>query len=623
MRVKTVISYRKNEDVRSAIRLSRILENERHHVFSVLGIAHLRKAQSTSRKKLRRRIQACDLMLVIIGPRWLSLLSDRESDDDDNMVFSIRAAFEMSKDVIPVCIDGARMPRSDTLPEAIRPLARMTSIELRPERFEDDCQSLMATILSTAAPRIRYARTIARLIEPTEGDEPQRVEETSLLPTVPAQTKSAHFTIRDGLITSIPTQQFEEDENDYGRLEALREPLLDAVRQAEELLSAGNMPFFSVLDALGKYKNELEKGSAEANYTILYAYGLQLANRYDSTLKLIDDGELPEIDPNAIAPLRSVIQLHGPFILSSKDGRDLVTDAERYARSPASERAFQAQVKEFGELLAQQTDIVEQETSIFIKDITDISKDSDNISDVSQQFERRYLFTRGAAKNLVIVLSAGAVVASAAFIPAVGPYVAASLGLVTVEALKKSKAFTDLSTPIRERLDDLSQIDIDRIKYIPREKLEKIKQFVMHNIELITKVGGNAREMQWFRDVVEWIGRSKYEVSRQQADASYPVATFIVRFSESSYEIAIRSQRHLDGLTAARRNAQSFNDPSFGSNEEYLQWVLESWLNGRLFDEAIMDHNSSYDENPVKSVHELLQATTDRAVESYASLLLE
>ncbi len=324
---------------------------------------------------------------------------------------------------------------------------------------------------------------------------------SSVAPTIPAQTTSAHFTIRDGLITTVPTQEFGPDDNDYRRLAALQKPLLQASNKSRTELSKNNKPFAALLDVTENYLAELDKDVNEINYAVLYAYGLQLAVAYESAEYLIKKDELPDFGLDALTSIKSVLQLHGPFILSSRDGRDLVTDAERYERNPSEERQFQADVKQFGDILRERSDLVEEKSGEFISDIT-------APDDGSEQFERRYLFTKGAAKNLVIVFSAGALIASTAFIPIVGPVVAASLGLLTLEAMKKSKPFNDLSAPIRKSLDDLSEMDLVRLKQIPQEQLQKLREFVIMNQDLLRRVGGSAREMRWFRDVLEWVKNS-------------------------------------------------------------------------------------------------------------------
>jgi hypothetical protein len=63
------------------------------------------------------------VVLVVIGPRWATLLEARRGDAADFVVIEIKAAFDQGKCVIPVLVGGAAMPSADSLPEAIRPLA--------------------------------------------------------------------------------------------------------------------------------------------------------------------------------------------------------------------------------------------------------------------------------------------------------------------------------------------------------------------------------------------------------------------------------------------------------------------------------------------------------------------
>jgi CspA family cold shock protein len=317
-------------------------------------------------------------------------------------------------------------------------------------------------------------------------------------PVVPAQTRSAHFTIRDGLITTVPSQEIGPDENDYRRLTALQIPLLQLAKKSLVELSKNNKPFGSLLDACEEYFRELNKDVHEINYPLIYAYGITLALAFENTKERIEKGDLPDFSLDVINSTKAVIHLHGPFILSSKDGRDLVTDAERYMRDPKEERKFQSDLKEFGDILLEQDNLIEENTRDFIENIT-------SLDDKNEQFERRYVFSRGAAQNLVVVLSAGAVVASTAFIPLYGPFVAASLGLLTVEAIKKSKPFKELSTPITTGLDSLGDVDLKMLSRFPREVLDKILNLVFSNQDLLRRVGGSAREMQWFRDVLDWV----------------------------------------------------------------------------------------------------------------------
>src|SRR5262249_22731154 len=95
---------------------------------------------------LNEQVAAADLLLAVVGPRWSELLAARKNDNDDFVVVEIKAALSQSKRVIPVLVGGSGMPHVESLPDVIRPLARYNAVELRPARFEADCQGLIKAL---------------------------------------------------------------------------------------------------------------------------------------------------------------------------------------------------------------------------------------------------------------------------------------------------------------------------------------------------------------------------------------------------------------------------------------------------------------------------------------------
>jgi hypothetical protein len=80
------------------------------------------------------RLAECDVILVVIGPRWLTVERDgvrRLDEPDDYVRREIATALANRIVVVPVLVGDAAMPRSDDLPEAIRPLANHQYIRLR------------------------------------------------------------------------------------------------------------------------------------------------------------------------------------------------------------------------------------------------------------------------------------------------------------------------------------------------------------------------------------------------------------------------------------------------------------------------------------------------------------
>src|SRR5262245_57803439 len=64
---------------------------------------------------LNSQVATCDVMLVVIGPNWLNAKDDtgqpRLQHPDDFVAIEIAAALKRNTRVIPVLVDGARMPK--------------------------------------------------------------------------------------------------------------------------------------------------------------------------------------------------------------------------------------------------------------------------------------------------------------------------------------------------------------------------------------------------------------------------------------------------------------------------------------------------------------------------------
>jgi WD40 repeat protein len=99
---------------------------------------------------LEEQVKACDVMLVLIGPRWLTVTDDmgrRRLDNPEDFVrIEVESALRLGQRVIPVLVQKAEMPRADALPEPLKPLARRNAVWLTRERFKADAQGLIKAL---------------------------------------------------------------------------------------------------------------------------------------------------------------------------------------------------------------------------------------------------------------------------------------------------------------------------------------------------------------------------------------------------------------------------------------------------------------------------------------------
>ena len=100
-------------------------------------------------------VGSCDVLLALIGKQWLTITDEhgrRRLDAPDDFVrLEIEAALKRNVRVIPILIDGARMPRADELPRSLVSLGRRHALELSPSRFEFDTGRLLKVLDTTLA----------------------------------------------------------------------------------------------------------------------------------------------------------------------------------------------------------------------------------------------------------------------------------------------------------------------------------------------------------------------------------------------------------------------------------------------------------------------------------------
>jgi hypothetical protein len=108
------------------------------------------RRDSTSPRSSPQAVSTCEVLLAVIGPRWLTATDEdgrRWLDDPDDIVrLEITAALERNIRVIPILIEGAVMPRGQALPKGLAELARRNALSLRHESFRADADRLLATV---------------------------------------------------------------------------------------------------------------------------------------------------------------------------------------------------------------------------------------------------------------------------------------------------------------------------------------------------------------------------------------------------------------------------------------------------------------------------------------------
>jgi hypothetical protein len=101
-------------------------------------------------KAIEERVGTCDVLILVVGKRWLTATDEdgkRRLDNPEDFVrLEIATALKRGIRVIPVLADGASMPRSCDLPDDLKSLVCRNAVEVSHDRFSADAERLIAAV---------------------------------------------------------------------------------------------------------------------------------------------------------------------------------------------------------------------------------------------------------------------------------------------------------------------------------------------------------------------------------------------------------------------------------------------------------------------------------------------
>jgi hypothetical protein len=113
---------------------------------------------------VREMLQRAFAMVVIIGPGWVT--DARLQDPEDLHREEIRTALERGLHIVPVLVNGARVPHRDELPEDIRPVMDRLALEVSDARWDYDIGRLTENLAEALASSPRRLRFLAQVPPP-------------------------------------------------------------------------------------------------------------------------------------------------------------------------------------------------------------------------------------------------------------------------------------------------------------------------------------------------------------------------------------------------------------------------------------------------------------------------
>jgi hypothetical protein len=151
---KIFISYRRDDSAANALGIGQYLEHAfgRKNVFIDVNM----RAGTKFPTVLEQRLAECKVMLVLIGPEWLDAQDDqgkRRLDNPDDWVrLEIGQALKRDITVIPVLVNGGKLPHKNALPDDIQGLLDHQAVSVSTTGFRNEMSGLVRDIRSIPNP---------------------------------------------------------------------------------------------------------------------------------------------------------------------------------------------------------------------------------------------------------------------------------------------------------------------------------------------------------------------------------------------------------------------------------------------------------------------------------------
>jgi hypothetical protein len=147
---KIFVNYRRDDAAGDARGVRDALAAKFGEASVFMDVDNLRPGQRFD-VELAKALDACDVFLAVIGPRWMDLLRQRYLEPQyDYVRAEIAAALQRGINVIPVRVgrDGnmPRLPAPNELPDDLRPLVLHQKHDVVHERFRQDVADLISAI---------------------------------------------------------------------------------------------------------------------------------------------------------------------------------------------------------------------------------------------------------------------------------------------------------------------------------------------------------------------------------------------------------------------------------------------------------------------------------------------
>jgi hypothetical protein len=310
----------------------------------------------------------------------------------------------------------------------------------------------------------------------------------------------------DGKIGHASAAELDNEGNNLKRINQLRPLALQCAQDLKTRLANNQFP--ELISATDQYLVALTGTDNIVDWGTVWGLGLILESSAKAAQREIADRLLPELEDPAKSALDSLLRLHGPLVLSTKDGNDLFEEEKKY-RLPAEQLAqIYEEIEELVRRLRDAPNILREDAKATFELMASVPLDD-------SKPERSVTYVASTTKNALIVLAAGAVAASPTAIAAMvfgGTITIATAALNTgavllvQEAIKKSKPFAAIQATLTNGIDQLHDVSLRDWSKTQAVRFAPFKRFIIDNEAALLAVA-EQEKMEWLKYYVELVIR--------------------------------------------------------------------------------------------------------------------
>jgi len=139
---KIFISYRREDNRYPVDYINRACREKYGHENVIFDVDSIQPGENF-RNYLEEQVSQCDVMIVVIGKKWVRILKERDKETLDFVRIEIESAIKRQILIIPVLVDDAKMPTENELRKSLQDLAYRQGVKVRSGRDIDRDLSIL------------------------------------------------------------------------------------------------------------------------------------------------------------------------------------------------------------------------------------------------------------------------------------------------------------------------------------------------------------------------------------------------------------------------------------------------------------------------------------------------